>query len=271
MKANVRTIPSTQIVNIALDANGYVDFVTDSTDNKFKARVYVDATGVVGIMSRKFGLQDKDLKIASGLEYNVEYFGLQNQTHLFIGNLYQGGYGWIFPFGGKRAIVGFGSLDQKIHSEVKDRLNRMLETKAVKKLVRKDNNELSGGTIPITNVKTKFVYKNVVCIGDSVSQVNPIVGEGHRFILEAAAIAAPYIKQVLTKNNMELLYGYENDWSRKFYNEYAYSKRLQVWADKTSKSNLLSDLFTLYLATKRNQTFCHLLAGNISLVDIVLP
>lgn len=262
---------SSHIDSFTTDEKESIDSVVDNKGNIYKAKIFIDATGVEGFFSRHFGLLDKDLKTGAGLEYNVEYNGPQNQLHLFVGKLYQGGYAWLFPIGDNRAIFGFGTMDEKVRLELKQRLNAILETKMIKHLVKKDNDNLMGGTIPITNVKTKFIHKNIVCVGDSVSQINPIVGEGHKFIMEAGLIAAPYIQQAISKNNLELLYGYEKDWHKRFYNSYLLSKKLQNFADKVGKSDLLSDLATLFLATKRNKTFVNLISGEFTRRDMYLP
>ncbi len=251
--------------------DGMITSVSDRKGDEYSAKVFIDSSGVSGFFSRKFGLQDKEFNIATGLEYNVEYTGPQNQAHLYTGKLYQGGYGWLFPFGGKRAILGYGSFNNTARQELKKRLNAMLEVPFIKNVVKKDNEELSGGTIPVTDVKTKFVYSNVVCIGDSVSQVNPIVGEGHRFILESGKIAAPYITQAILKNDLEILHGYEKEWYGKFYTDYKWSRILQQKANSASRSDFLMDLSTVYLALKRNKTFVDMIAGHISFWSFLFP
>lgn len=271
IKNGIETYPSTRIEDVILDDDGTVMSVVDDNGNEYSAKIFIDASGLAGVLSKRFDLQDKNPHIATGLEYNVEYLGPQYQTHLFIGKLYQGGYGWIFPFGENRAILGYGSFNPSVRSELKKRLDAMLETDIIKKLVKKDIEELNGGTIPITDVKTKFVYKNVVCIGDSVSQVNPIVGEGHRFIMEASLFAIPYINDAVITNNYEGLHRYEDDWSKVFYKDYVWSKKMQVLADRASKKDILSDILTLFLAMKRTSTFMHLLAGHVTLKEILLP
>lgn len=271
IQGGVKTFFATRIADMSLDEQGFVASVATEKTDTFSAKIFVDASGATGFFSRRFGLQDKDLNIATGLEYNVKYSGSQSQSHLYVGKLYQGGYGWLFPFGRNRAIIGYGSFDKAVRSELKKRLDKMLEVPFIKEIVIRDNEELNGGTLPITKVKTKFVYKNVVCVGDSVSQVNPLVGEGHRFILEAGLIAAPYIKQAINEGNLDILLNYEKDWNKKFLKEYQRSKLLQIIAGWISKSDLLSDIAALLIATKRNKTFVRLLSGRVRLTDILFP
>ena len=58
----------------------------------------------------------------------------------------------------------------------------IIELPEIKKIVTLDRSKVEGGSIPITPVIEKFVLNNLVCVGDSVSQVNPIAGEGYKFI-----------------------------------------------------------------------------------------
>ncbi len=266
----VAVFPSTYINGFALDKKGMVGSVTDEKGNKFHAGIFVDATGVAGFFSKRFGLQDKNLNIAQGLEYNVKYLDPQFRTHLFFGKLFKGGYGWIFPFGNDRAIFGFGSFDPSVKTTLRQRFNELFDNPQIRQLVLRDNDRLSGGTIPV-DVKTKFVHKNVVCVGDSVSQVNPMVGEGHRFILDAGQMAARAVSDALKEHNLMLLHRYEDDWKEKYYRDYRLSKKGQVFANKLSQNNLLSDLAAIYLASKSDSTFIDLIAGHITPRSIFLP
>lgn len=249
---------------------GKIFFVKDEKGNEYFAKIFIDASGVAGVISRKLELQDQNFPIGRGLEYNVEYFGPQSQCHLFIGKSFKGGYGWIFPCGGNRAIFGYATMDSSIHEDLKKRIEEVLKLPAVKKLVRKDNEKINGGTIP-TNIKNKFVKGNAVCVGDSVSQVNPLVGEGYRFVLETGLIASSYIEKAIRENDLNILLGYEEEWKRKFWNKYLCCKNLQKLADKASKFDFTSDFLAIFLWAKRNKTFVNLISGNITRKDLYLP
>ncbi|MCL5433106.1 MAG: NAD(P)/FAD-dependent oxidoreductase [Patescibacteria group bacterium] len=263
IKNNVKIRFSTCISGFSTKNDGSIESVVDKKGDCYKAKLFIDATGAAGFFSRKLGLQDKDLKLVEGLEYNVEYNGPQSQAHLFIGKLYQDGYAWIFPFGQNRAILGLGSYDPNIKADLRKRLDLMFNINTIKKLVKKDNDHISGGVIPVTAVKTKFVYKNVVCLGDSVSQVHPIVGEGHRFILEAGIIAAPYIRNAIKTNNFGVLKGYEYEWNKQFYKSYFQGKKLQGLASIMSHNDFLSDLSAIIVALKGDNSFKKALAGHV--------
>ena len=165
-------------------------------------------------------MQEKKPELATGVEYNVKYFGKPNEAYLLIGKDYEGGYGWIFPLKGQRAIIGFGTFEKRVIKELKKRLHKIIELPQIQKLVEKDNDKIEGGSIPITPVLDKFIDKNLICVGDSVSQVNPIVGEGYKFIFEASLMASKAIDKYLKNDNLDDLNEYEVNWRKRFLKNY---------------------------------------------------
>ena len=217
-----------------------------------------------GFFSRKLGLLEKRSDFASGLEYNVAYDGPQAQAHLFTGKACRGGYAWLFPFGAGRAIFGFGSFEPSVRAQLRARLDALFAEPLLKKLIRKDDERLGGGNIPVTDVKTRFVSRNVVGIGDCVSQANPLVGEGHKFILESALLLAPRLQQAIACGGLAPLQAYEQDWKKRFEAGFRHAKRRQVLAGKVSGSDFLSDIAALCLAAKSDKAFMRSLSGELA-------
>lgn len=203
----------------------------------------------------------KSNELATGVEYNVQYLGKTNEAHLMIGKDYKGGYGWIFPLKNNRAIIGFGTFDKSMVKGLKDNLHAILELPTIKKLVVKDNDNVEGGSIPITPVLDKFVKDNFVCVGDSVSQVNPIVGEGYKFIFESAIFASKAIHQSLLKDDIKLLLDYQTEWKNRFLSNYKRSKIAQERVFSLSKNDLLTDFGMLLLKLRSNQKNVNTLSG----------
>ncbi|MDT7833068.1 NAD(P)/FAD-dependent oxidoreductase [Flavobacteriaceae bacterium S356] len=249
--AYVTTLLNVNIKGINKDEQGQFTSVTDSKGNEYFGKIFIDATGTNGVISKKVGLRDPKVDLGTGVEYNVKYTGDPKEGHLLIGKVYQGGYGWIFPLKDNRAIIGFGTFDEKVVKELKHRLNEILKLPHIKKLVVKDNEKVEGGSIPITPVLDKFVLHNLVCVGDSVSQVNPIVGEGYKFIFEAGLMASKAIDKSLENDNLDCLLEYESDWRKRFLANYSRSKRSQERLFRHSNKDLLMD-FALFLTKFRS-------------------
>lgn len=249
----VTTLLNIHIKEIEKDEQGLFTSVIDKNGNTYKGKIFIDASGTNGVISQKVGLRTKKVALGTGVELNVKYLGDPTKCYLMIGKLYQGGYGWIFPLENQRAIIGFGSYDDKIIKELKHRLHTIIESPEIKKLVVKDTEKVEGGSIPLTPVLDKFVHYNLVCVGDSVSQVNPIVGEGYKFIFEAAIMASKAIEKSLENDNFSYLSEYEVAWKNRFLENYKRSKRAQEKVYKYSKKNYLMD-FALFMTKFRSDS-----------------
>ena len=255
----------THIKSFSKDVDGKYISVIDKNKNEFSGTIFVDASGTNAVISKEIGLRDKKVKLATGVEYNVKYFGKPNEAHLMIGKLYQGGYGWIFPLKNKRAIIGFGSFDNHVIKELKHRLNSILEMPKISKLVQKDNEKVEGGSIPLTPVLDKFIDQNLICVGDSVSQVNPIVGEGYKFIFEAAIMAVNAIDKSLKFNNLENLSIYEDAWKNRFLENYKRSKKAQERLFRYSKKDYLMDFALLLMGLRGDKRIITSVSGEYGL------
>ncbi len=260
-KKYVTTLTGINIQKISKDTNGQFTFITDKNGNEYSGKIFVDASGTNGVISKKVGLREEKINLATGVEYNVKYLGKPNESYFMVGNIYDGGYGWIFPLKNKRAIIGFGSFDNKVVKDLKNRLNMILELPKIKKIVVKDNEKIEGGSIPLTPVLDKFVINNLVCVGDSVSQVNPIVGEGYKFIFRAAIIASKAIDTSLEKNDLNCLLEYETTWRNTFLANYKRAKSSQEKAFRFSKNDNLFDLAILLSYFRSNARIKKSLSG----------
>ena len=253
------------IKNIIQDDTDHFTSVIDQNKKEYYGKIIVDASGTNAVISKKVGLREQKVELATGVEYNVKYLGNPNEIHLLSGKVYQGGYGWIFPLKNNRAIIGFGTFNEEIVKQLKQRLNEILELPLIKKLVVKDNEKVEGGSIPITPVLEKFVLHNLVCVGDSVSQVNPMVGEGYKFIFEAALMASKAIHKSLENDNNIHLKEYETEWKNRFLANYKRSKSAQQRVFRYSNNDYVMDLALLLSRLRSNKRIINSLSGEYGL------
>ncbi|MBI2258001.1 MAG: NAD(P)/FAD-dependent oxidoreductase [Flavobacteriia bacterium] len=252
------------IKECSLKNDGQILSVIDKDDKHYYSDYFVDASGINGVFSKKFNLLPKNPDLATGVEYNVKYLGNPNEAHLFIGKSFEGGYAWIFPLKNNRAIFGFGTFGSKNLKNLNQQMDSLFSIPKIKKLVEKDNNIKEGGSIPITPVLTNFVHKNILCVGDSVSQVNPVVGEGYKFIFEAAYMAKTALCDAIESDNIELLKEYELNWRKRFSKTYASAKNTQQRVFKYSQKDLLVDFAVLMLKFKKDEKVLKVLSGEYS-------
>lgn len=254
------------IVDFECDTVGRIKHIIDKNNEMHVGKYFIDATGFNGVLSRKLNLQPEVNEIASGVEYNVKYKGDPQTCYLLIGKKYKGGYGWIFPMQNGRAIFGFGSAEKDVIKILKKRLDEIILLPEFQKLVEKDNNKCEGGTLPITAVREKLIHHNLICIGDSVTQVNPTVGEGYKFIFESAKMGADAIVNALNTNDPAALAVYEEKWKQRFLHNYHFSKRFQRLVMRYSHFDWLMDILMIFLKRKSDEKVIKVIAGEYNRV-----
>lgn len=176
---------------------------------EIETHILVDATGNDRAVIAK-GTYDKDKAvIATGVEYLVEvndsvYEQYDKTLNFFFGKGWMPqGYGWIFPMADRQLKVGvcryFMRHQYVPHdSTFKGYLQNIME----KRLKNIDWPILDrhGKTIHYTyRQKDPYYLKNIVGIGDAVSMINPIAGEGIRHAMVSANFAAEEIENCLEK------------------------------------------------------------------------
>lgn len=204
-----------------------VDFVEAKTSKtvQYKAKIVVDATGPV----RKVMYDNKDdqplMVLGSGLEYLIKvnqdiYDQYKDDLVFFLGHKWAlKGYSWVFPMGNRILKVGAG----KVHIEAKDqdktdKTTKKLTEMVIKDYLKTDDYEIldvHGGTLRYSpSIRDTFYKDNIVAVGDAVSTVNPLGGEGIRYAMQSANLACEYIDKFL-KTGQDNFKNYRKTWRQK--------------------------------------------------------
>lgn len=171
------------------------------------AKVIVDATGPARSVLYHNG--EKPPFIAdTGIEYLVrvnqkEIDISQNTLQFFLGSLWQPhGYAWIFPMGNNVFKIGTGLYDspnQKNLKPLKFYVDRIIRDYL--KLTSFEIIETHGSTLLVTNNHNeRFYHENIIGIGDVISSVNSLGGEGIRHGMYSASVAAECVDLYLKKS-----------------------------------------------------------------------
>jgi digeranylgeranylglycerophospholipid reductase len=192
---------------------------------KIKTQVIVDATGSArAVMYANKQDKPKFLKPA-GIEYLIEvpkttYLKYNDALVFFLGQKWMPkGYSWIFPMENNRLKVGAASyrLEHRI----------LKKTEAIRyyiELLIKDYLQISeyqiidihGSTIHYcSGLKDIYYRHNAIAIGDAVSTVNMLGGEGIRHAMAGAEIACSYIEKYLC-GDLKSLRTYEKEMKQRF-------------------------------------------------------
>jgi len=214
---------STNVTEVLKDTSGKCVGVIAKSDGKqiqFNSKVVIDASGFVSVIAKELGYVTQWKKFGAGAEFEVKTEKLEHDNWwLMVGQEYSpAGYAWIFPTSEDTARigVGIGKPDSDVDPTV--RLNELLEKKLgpIKDLGNIEKIEFHYGLIPNDGVSRKTVYDNLILVGDSAGQANPLVLEGIRYAIRfgevAGQVAADAIKNGDTTEMS--LSPYEKEWKR---------------------------------------------------------
>ncbi len=214
---------STNVTEVLKDTSGKCVGVIAKSDGKqiqFNSKVVIDASGFVSVIAKELGYVTQWKKFGAGAEFEVKTEKLEyDNWWLMVGQEYSpAGYAWIFPTSKDTARigVGIGKPDSDVDPTV--RLNELLEKKLgpIKDLGNIEKIEFHYGLIPNDGVSRKTVYDNLILVGDSAGQANPLVLEGIRYAIRfgevAGQVAADAIKNGDTTEAS--LNPYEKEWKR---------------------------------------------------------
>ena len=214
---------STNVTEVLKDTSGKCVGVIAKSDGEqiqFNSKVVIDASGFVSVIAKELGYVTQWKKFGAGAEFEVKTEKLEHDNWwLMVGQEYSpAGYAWIFPTSKDTARigVGIGKPDSDVDPTV--RLNELLEKKLgpIKDLGNIEKIEFHYGLIPNDGVSRKTVYDNLILVGDSAGQANPLVLEGIRYAIRfgevAGQVAADAIKNGDTTEAS--LNPYEKEWKR---------------------------------------------------------
>ena len=187
---------------------------------KFNAKVIIDCSGFQSVVGKMLGLVTQWEKFGAGAEYEVRAENVDDKTWwLMVGQKYSpAGYAWIFPVGGDIVRIGVGIGKPESDVDPTERLNELMENKEgpIKDLGEITKIEFHYGLIPNDGLSRKTVYDNLILVGDSAGQANPLVLEGIRYAIRfgrvAGKVASDAVKNDDTSENA--LRPYETDWKK---------------------------------------------------------
>lgn len=215
VKTNVKDV----IKNEKGDIKGIIAN-TPKGNVSFFGKIIIDASGFGSVVSKSMGFVTQWEKFGAGAEYEVKAENVDPQTWwLMVGQKYSpAGYAWIFPISKEivRIGVGVGKPDSSV--DPTERLKELMESKEgpIKKLGKITPVEFHYGLIPNDGLSRKTVYNNLILVGDSAGQANPLVLEGIRYAIKFGRVAGKVaLAAILSgKTDESALMPYENNWRK---------------------------------------------------------
>jgi len=186
----------------------------------FRSKVVIDASGFTSTVCKAMGFTTQWKRFGAGAEYEVKAEKVDSETWwLMVGQQYSpAGYAWIFPLGNNIVRIGVGVGKPESDVDPTQRLKELMEKKLgpIKKLGEITPIEFHYGLIPNDGLSRKTVFNNLILVGDSAGQANPLVLEGIRYAIKfgrvAGKVSAVAIKS--GKTDKDALYPYEENWRK---------------------------------------------------------
>jgi digeranylgeranylglycerophospholipid reductase len=181
------------------------------------ASYIVGADGAESYVGRWAGLtQPLALnEIASAMQYRIKSdFCNDGFIHFFIGEkVIPHGYIWVFPKSNGMILVG-GGMYRCTSREPKARqfVDRFIAANIATSEPYLDT--LITGGVPVTISPRKLTKDNIVLVGDSARQVNPLTAGGIMNALEAAESAAKYLAACKGAGGAHVRDSYSREWRR---------------------------------------------------------
>jgi len=222
-KTGTELFVNTNVTEIITDKNnkpiGVIAKVAES-QIKFNAKMIIDCSGFQSVVGKSLGLIEQWKRFGAGAEYEVKAENVQSDTWwLMVGQEYSpAGYAWIFPVSKDTVRIGVGVGKPESDVDPTERLDKLIEEKKgpIKDLGNITKIEFHYGLIPNDGLSRKTVYDNLILVGDSAGQANPLVLEGIRYAIRfgrvAGKIAANGIKSGDTSEKS--LEPYEKNWKK---------------------------------------------------------
>ena len=189
-------------------------------DVSFYGKIVIDASGFGSVVCKSMGFVTQWKRFGAGAEYEVKAENVDPQTWwLMVGQKYSpAGYAWIFPLNKDTVRIGVGVGKPESSIDPTERLKELMELKPgpISRLGKITPIEFHYGLIPNDGLSRKTVYNNLILVGDSAGQANPLVLEGIRYAIKFGRVAGNVAADAIRsgKTDESALFPYENNWRK---------------------------------------------------------
>lgn len=183
----------------------------------------VDATGAAGTLTTELGMWDREAaQRGIGKEFEaIGRFDCDSMVFKFDHEHAPGGYAWVFPAGDATFKIGLCWINDfyKQHrppndGDIDSYIQQWIDSDS-----RWDVNEIravhAGQAISDNSINQR-AGDGVIAVGDAISSINPLFGEGIRPGMESAEMAADIALEALRRGetSRQALSAYEQRWNQ---------------------------------------------------------
>ncbi|WP_414550439.1 NAD(P)/FAD-dependent oxidoreductase [Anabaena sp. CCY 0017] len=201
------------------------------------SKILVDATGPARAITCRKGKPQPEFLTGTGIEYLIEVNdeaykqNLGTLTFLLGYKWMPKGYSWIFPMGNNQLKVGAAILNKshKLVTDIKP-LKYYIDL-LIKEYLKPDTYkvlDVHGETLRYSSgLQDIYAEGRVIAIGDTVSTVNFLGGEGIRHAMLSSEVASRYINEFLGEERKDFN-GYQEEMHGIFLAKWTISEKLAI-------------------------------------------
>lgn len=204
----------------------------------FNSKLVIDASGFYSIVGKSLGIVQQWKRFGAGAEYEAYVDKISPDTwYLMVGQKYSpAGYAWVFPLGKNKVRIGVGVGKPNSTADASKLLIELLEKKPrpLDDLGRIVPVEFHYGLIPNEGLRQSTISDNLIMVGDSAGQANPLVLEGIRYAIEFGRMAGKIGGESVLNGDTskESLQSYENSMKKAIGSKIASAIKVQYrWLD----------------------------------------
>ncbi|MGD2106174.1 MAG: NAD(P)/FAD-dependent oxidoreductase [Nitrosopumilaceae archaeon] len=222
-KQGAEIFVKTNVKDVIKNKQGDIEgVIATSPEGKisFFAKIIIDASGFGSVVSKAMGFVKQWERFGAGAEYEVRAENVDPETWwLMVGQKYSpAGYAWIFPISDKVVRIGVGIGKPESLVDPTERLKKLIDAREgpIRKLGKIDSIEFHYGLIPNDGLSRKSVYNNLILVGDTAGQANPLVLEGIRYAIKFGRVAGKVASDAIKsgKTDEVSLMPYEDTWRK---------------------------------------------------------
>lgn len=186
----------------------------------FHSKMVIDASGFPSVVCRAMNLAPQWRRFGAGAEFEARARHVDPDTWwLMVGQKYSpAGYAWIFPVGKDTVRIGVGVGKPESDVDPTERLKQLIEAGVgpIGELGDITPVEFHYGLIPNDGLSRNTVHNNLILVGDSAGQANPLVLEGIRYAIRFGRLAGRVSADAIGNGNTgrDALLPYEDGWKK---------------------------------------------------------
>jgi len=174
----------------------------EGNKKEYRGKILIGADGPPSNIARQMGLL-KNRKFLFGYQYKFRAADMEFDDewfHIYWGEEFKGGYGWVFPRGDEYNI-GVGGIKANIN-QLKN-FCKYLKIDVTKKI------EMNKGVIPFNYNFISRGEKGIMIVGDAAGMTNPISGGGIHAALASGKLAGEIAVKAMEKEDVNITIKYD--------------------------------------------------------------